>query len=270
MTHPVTGDGTALERARDLLAAEWLKLRTVRSSYLTVLAAAGLALFVAIGLARANVSGTVPHVGVGNLTDAVSDTFKGFGVAQLIMAVFGALTVTAEYGSGLIRTTLTARPQRAQVLAAKVAVAGAVGLVTGEITALACFWSTQAVFGPRRGGASLWAPHVLPAVVGGGFYLGVVTVLGVGIGALIRHTAGALTVIVAFLYLVPEVGNALPSAWKWDYASAFPSTAAQQITQVSVSPASHLLGAGPSYAVLAAYSVAIPVAAAWLMRRRDA
>lgn len=263
-------EGTALERARDLIAAEWLKLRTVRSSYLTVLAAAAVALFVAIGLARANLSGQVIHPGPTNLTDSVSDTFKGFGVAQLIMAVFGALSITAEYGSGLIRTTFTTRPQRAAVLTAKVAVAGAVGLVTGEIIALACFLSSQAVFGPRHGGASLWAPHVLPAVLGGGFYLGVVAVLGVGIGALVRHTAGALTVIVAFLYLVPEIGTALPSPWSWDFANVFPSTAAQQIIQVPASPASHLLGVGASYALLVGYGVAIPAVASWLLGRRDA
>jgi ABC-2 type transport system permease protein len=269
-TGVIDTEGTALERARDLVAAEWLKLRTVRSSYLTVLAAAAVALFVAIGLARANISGAAPHPGPANLTDSVSDTFKGFGVAQLIMAVFGALSITAEYGSGLIRTTFTARPQRAAVLTAKAAVAGAVALVAGEITALACFLSVQTVFGPRRGGASLWAPHVLPAVLGGGFYLGVVAVLGVGIGALVRHTAGALTVIVAFLYLVPEIGTALPSPWNWDFANVFPSTAAQQIVQLQVSPASHLLGVGASYALLLGYGVAIPAVACWLLRRRDA
>jgi ABC-2 type transport system permease protein len=263
-------DSTRLRRAGDLAAAEWLKLRTARSSYLMVLAAAGVALFVAIGLAKANISGVHASTGAGNLADRVRDTFKGFAVAQLIMAVFGALSITAEYGSGLIRATFTAKPQRAAVLAAKTAVVGAVALAAGEALAIACFLSAQAVFGPVHGGASLWAPHVLTAVLGGGFYLAVVAVLGVGLGAIIRHTAGAITVIVAFLYLVPEIGNALPFPWNWDFANIFPSTAAQQITQVAVSPQSHALQAGPSYALLAGYAVLIPILAAWLLRRRDA
>jgi hypothetical protein len=67
----------------------------------------------------------------------------------------------------------------------------------------------------------------------GGFYLAVTALIGLGIGGLVRHTAGAITVVVAFLYLVPEIGNSLPSPWNWDFVNAFPSTAAQQITQSS-------------------------------------
>jgi ABC-2 type transport system permease protein len=155
------------------------------------------------------------------------------------------------------------------VLAAKAAVVGAVALVLGEVLALACFLSAQAVFA-GRGGVSLGAPHVLPAVLGGGFYLAVVAEIGLGVGALVRHTAAAITVIVAFLYLIPEIGTALPSPWKWDFSNAFPSTAAQQITQIQISPHSYALPVGPSYALLAGYAVLVPGLGAWLIRRRDA
>jgi ABC-type transport system involved in multi-copper enzyme maturation permease subunit len=262
------GDGTRLARARDALAAEWLKLRSVRSSYLMILATAGVALFVAIGLANLN-SAQRPYPGPRGLEDSVGYAFKGFAVAQLIMAVFGALAITGEYGSGLIRTTFTAKPQRAAVLAAKVAVVGASALIVGEALSLACLLSSQAILA-GHGGASMWAPHVLPAVLGGGFYLAVVALIGVGIGAIVRHTAGAITVLVALLYLVPNIGSALPFPWNWDFANLFPSTAAQQITSVAVSPASHALQAGPSYALLAGYAIGIPCLAAWLLHRRDA
>ena len=261
--------GTRLARARDLLAAEWLKLRTVRSSYVMIVAAIGVALFVAIGLANLNAAQFRPYPGPGGLEDSVSFAFKGFAIAQLIMAVFGALAITGEYGSGLIRATFTAKPQRAAVFAAKVAVVGASALIVGEALALACLLSSQAILA-GHGGASLWAPHVLAAVLGGGCYLAVVAVIGVGIGALVRHTAGAITVVVAFLYLVPNIGTALPYPWNWDFANLLPSTAAQQITSVDVSPASHALQAGPSYALLAAYAIGVPCLAAWLLRRRDA
>jgi ABC-2 type transport system permease protein len=257
-------DGSPLVRARDLLAAEWLKMRTVRSSYLAILAAAGVALFVAVGLANLNVSHLPPH---GRPVDTVSISFKGFAVAQLIMAVFGALSITAEYGSGLIRATFTAKPQRAAVLAAKATVVGAVALVIGEALAFACFLSAQAVFAAKHLGVSLWAPHMLPLVLGGGFYLAVVAVIGLGIGALVRHTAGAITVVVAFLYMVPDIGMALPFPWSWDFANMFPSTAAQQI--MSAHPGPHGLPAGWCYALLAGYSILIPLLAGWLLRRRD-
>ena len=263
-------EGTPLARAQGLLTAEWLKLRTVRSSYLPILAAVGLALFVAIGLANLNVSHLPPHPGWQNVQDWVGISFKGFGVVQLIMAVFGALSITAEYGSGLIRTTFTAKPQRAAVLAAKAAVVGAVALAVGEALAVACFLSTQAIFASKHLGASLWAPHMLAAVLGGGFYLAVVALIGLGIGALVRHTAGAITVVVAFLYLVPNIGMALPFPWNWDFANIFPSTAAQQIMSVSVSPYSHALPVSGCYALLAGYAILVPVLAGWLLRRRDA
>jgi ABC-2 type transport system permease protein len=265
---PISTAATKEARIADLLAAEWLKLRTIRSSYLMIAAAAAVALFVAIGIANLNVSHPASHASVG-IRDAVNTSFKGFAVAQLIMAVFGALAITAEYSSGLIRTTFAAKPQRGAVLAAKVAVTGTAALAAGQLLALACFLSTQAIFA-GHGGASLLAPGALPAVLGGGFYLGVVAVIGLGIGAMVRHTAGAITVAVAFLYLVPNIGTALPSPWNWDFANIFPSTAAQQITSVSVSPHSHGLQVGPSYALLAGYAILIPGAAWWLLRRRDA
>jgi len=261
------GEGTRLARAGDLLAAEWLKLRTVRSSYLMIVAAYGVALFVAIGIADLNVS--PPHPSPHDLADVVAYSFKGFAVAQLVMAVFGSLTITAEYGSGLIRSTFTAKPQRIAVLAAKAAVAGAAALVAGEVLAFACFLSSQAVLA-GHGGASLWAPHVLPAVLGGGCYLAVVAVMGVGIGAILRHTAAAITVAAAFLYLTPNIAGSLPYPWNWDFGNMLPSTAAQQITSVAVSPHSHFLPVPGCYALLAAYAIGVPCLGAWLLRRRDA
>src|SRR5260370_39557645 len=112
-------EGTPLARAQGLLTAEWLKLRTVRSSYLTILAAVGLALFVAIGLANLNVSHLPPHPGGQNVQDWVGIRFKGLGVVQLIMAVFGALSITAEVGSGMIRTMNTYTHQHASELASQ-------------------------------------------------------------------------------------------------------------------------------------------------------
>jgi ABC-2 type transport system permease protein len=262
-------EGTPLARAAGLLTAEWVKLRTARSGYLMIPAAAAAALFVATGLADLNVTNLPPHVSVVNAADVVGIGFKGFAIAQLIMAVFGALAITGEYGSGLIRTTFTAKPQRGAVFAAKLAVTGTVALAAGLAIAFACFLSTETIFG-QHVHLSLLTPGALPAVLGGGFYLMVVALLGLGIGTMVRHTAGAITTVVAFLYLVPEIGVALPYPWNWDFANVFPSTAAQQITELSISPHSHALQAGPAYALLAGYALLIPCAAAWLLRRRDA
>src|SRR5260370_15087201 len=220
-------EGTPLARAQGLLTAEWLKLRTVRSRYRTSLAAIGLALFVAIGLANLNVSHLPPHPGGQNVQDWVGIRFKGFGVVQLIMAVFGALSITAEYGSGLIRTTFTAKPQRAAVLAAKAAVVGAVALAVGEALAVACFLSTQAIFASKHLGASLWAPHMLASLLVGCFYLSVVALIGLGIGPLFRPTSRRITVGGACLHLGPHIGMALRFAWTRDLGTGFDAPPAQ-------------------------------------------
>jgi hypothetical protein len=264
-----------VRRAGDLLASEWIKLWSVRSTYLALLAAAIVAPLIAVGVAQGNVG--YIHRGADFAAkiriDPLAMSFRGMAVAQLIVGVLGALTITSEHGSGLIRTTFAAKPQREAVFAAKLAVLAAVVAVFAELLVLGCFAGTQAVLNGtvsagQRLGLAFGAPGVLPTVLSAGAYLVVVALVGAGIGALVRHTAAAIAGVVVFFFLLPQLPGALPAPWSYDFANAFPSTAAQQLASLNHSP--QLLSVGASWAVLAAYAVGFPLVGTWALLRRDA
>jgi ABC-2 type transport system permease protein len=136
----VTDTATAPARARGVLAAEWIKLRSVRSAYLTLLFAAVAAVGVGYLVTHADATHWATMSAQAKAAfDPVGDCFSGLGIAQLAFGAFGVLAMTAEYSSGLIRTTFAAVPRRRAVLAAKAVVAGAVTLVAGEVIAFATF-----------------------------------------------------------------------------------------------------------------------------------
>ena len=123
----------------------------------------------------------------------LSSSFLGYGEYPVLpVTVLSVLTFTSEYGSGLIRTTFTAVPRRDAVLAAKAAVTGAAALIGGELLAFACFFLTQAILSVHHRGLALSHPGALRAVLAVGFVLAVCALIGVGAGAVTRHTAGAI------------------------------------------------------------------------------
>jgi len=256
-------------RGADLVAAEWIKFWSLRSTYLALLAAAvatpGIAMIVAndnVGYLRAG----QPHGTIDVSPLAIS--FRGLALAQLIVGVLGALTVTGEFGSGSIRATFVAVPRRSGTLLAKAAVVGVVMLVFGQLLAFGSFLGTQAVFNPVHLGLSAAAPGVPRAVFGAGCYLAVIAVVGVGIGALVRSTAGAVATVAGYFFLLPQVTSALPRPWRDWTADALPAVSAQQIS--SLHPDPDFLSVGHSYLLLLSYAVAVPLAGILLVRQRDA
>lgn len=210
-TMPPSHTAPRAVRGRDVLASEWIKLWSVRSTYTALAVAAVLA--VGLSALGAYVTTTVadhPPAGGPPLPDALTLSFSGFPVAQLAVAVLGVLAFTAEQSTGLIRTTLVAVPRRWAVLAAKAATAGAVALAAGEVLAFASFFLTQAILSGHHRGLSLAHPGVPGAILAGGFYLAVVALLGLGLGAVLRSTAAAIAVAVALTYLIPEILSLLP------------------------------------------------------------
>jgi len=256
-------------RATDLLASEWIKLWSVPSTYLALAVAAVAAPFISLSVAEANVSYLRSGLPNGpDHVDPMAISFRGVALAQLILAAVGALSITAEYGSGLVRTTFAAHPRRADVLAAKAILVAGVALVFGQVLALGCFLATQAVFVPVHIGLSLGTPGAVRAVSGAGLYLGVVSLLGLGLGAIVRHTAAAIVAVVVVFFLLPEIPSALPKPWDARIADLMPAVAAQQISSLRPDPA--LLTVGHAYALLAAYAVLLPVLGAIVVCRRDA
>jgi ABC-2 type transport system permease protein len=262
-------DVSVARRAGNLLAAEWIKLWSVRSTYLALLAAAVATPAISLGVAHANAAYIQAGQHYGRVDmNPMATSFRGIGLAQLIVGVLGALCITSEFGSGLIRATFAATPRRGAVIAAKAAVIGAVTLVFGQVLVFGCFLGTQAVLASVHVGLAITAPGVPHALFGAGFYLAVVALVGLGIGAMVRHTAAAVVAVVAVFFLIPQVAGVLPKPWSVYVADVMPSTAAQQISTLTPSP--DVLTVGHSYAALVAFAVLVPLAGALLLHRRDA
>ncbi len=187
-----------------VLRSELTKLRTVRSTYWTlftaVVAIVGLGAFLC-----AEYVGHYAHIRPeekGNF-DPTSFSLNGLLLAQLAVGVLGVLLITSEYSTGMIRATLAAVPQRRTVLAAKALVFIAVTVVLGVAACFAAFLIGQSILSSKHIEASLGDPGVLRAVIGGGLYLTVLGLLALGLGTLIRHSAGAIAALFGLVLVLP-------------------------------------------------------------------
>ena len=181
-------------RARDVLATEWIKFRSVRSTYLTLLLAAVAAVSIGYLVTHSDAThwSTMTMQARANF-DSVGDSFAGLGIAQLAFGALGVLAISSEYTTGLIRTTFASTPRRRAVIAAKAAVVGVVSLLAGELVAFATFFTGQQALSAQHLNVALAHPGALRGVLAAGFYLAVMAWIGLGLGAVIRHTAGAIT-----------------------------------------------------------------------------
>lgn len=195
--------------------AEWLKLRSLRSTYLSMLCA----LVLGVGLGLVDTSAVAHHWATMTAQDRagfdpVGDSFTGLDYAQLAFGVLGVLAVSTEYGTGMIRTTLAAVPRRGVVFAAKALVVGALTLVLGELFAFTTFLLGQAALASHHLDVSLADPGVLRTVASAGLYLCVLALVGYGLGALLRHSAGAIAVMFGIVFLAWPAARAVES---WSY-----------------------------------------------------
>jgi ABC-2 type transport system permease protein len=191
------------------LLAEWIKIRSLRSTWYT------LACLFVVGLgitALSSNSAREAYADAGAAWDPAAHSLTAYIVAQLIIGVLGILVVTSEFATGLIRTTLTVTPRRHRVLAAKVVIAAAVAVVAGQVLMVAAFLIGQPLI-DRQGvpSAGLGDPGVLRAVLAGGLYLTLIALLSVGLGTIMRATAGALATLVGIIFLVPALAGIFPS-----------------------------------------------------------
>ncbi len=195
-----------------VIRSEWIKLRSVRSTIMTLgLTACAV---IATGVLVSLLSNGVPIAAEGEaIYDPAGNSLFGATLAQLVLGVLGALVVTSEYSTGLIRTTLTAVPRRLPVLWAKVIVVAAAAFATMVASLLVAFFVGQAVYGGGGPSASLTDPGVLRAVLAAALFPTVIAVMGVGFGALMRHTATAIGLLVAILFVVPVLLETLGGAW---------------------------------------------------------
>jgi ABC-type transport system involved in multi-copper enzyme maturation permease subunit len=257
------------------LRSEFTKIRSVRSTYWTLL----VMIVLTVGLGAIASYGTTKSY-QGPFFDPASWSLGGLFLTQLVIGVIGTLVITSEYSSGMIRTSLTALPQRGLLVTAKVAVFAAVAFVTGLISSFASFFIGQAIMSSHHTNTTLSHPGVLRAVIGGALFLTVCGLLALGIGLLIRHTAGALTAVAGVLFVLPLLGNLLPHSWQDHVNKWLPTVAGAQIWTAVHPPHSNSaspLGTGglmfapwTGFAVFCGYAAITIAAGLILFRKRDA
>lgn len=251
----------------DVVRAEFEKLRTVRSTYWTLL----IAFASNIGFAVLAGALIAPRLSVVDRVQAddVRLALAGIHLSQVAYGVLGALVITGEYGSGMIRATLAAVPRRRGMLAAKALVFAGVTLLTSVASTFAAYLVFLAALPSNTlAGASLSSPGVARAVVGGGLYLTVLGLIGFGLGVVLRSSAGAIATLFGLLFVPPLLLDLLPGTWKTDAGPYIPMEAGGQIF-VAVPHEAAALAPWTGFAVFCLYAVAALVAGFFIIDHRD-
>ncbi len=251
--------------------AEWIKFRSLRSSVWSLLVT--LVLTVGLGLlfsaVRAHRYNQVGGHDAKQAFDVIATSLRGTFLAQLAIGVLGVLVVTGEYSTGMIRSSLGAVPRRLPVLVAKAVVFALVSLVVAEIAAFLAFLIGQQALSSTHLQASLSTPHAVQSVVGGGLYLTLIGLLGVGFGFILRSTAAAIGALVGVVLVLPILANALPDPYATDVSKYLPlSVGDQLISSAHADPT--LLSPWTGFALLVGYVVVALVVGGVVLARRDA
>ena len=253
--------------------SEWTKLRTLRSTRYALLSGVAMTIGFAIIPALVNASRWSTMSFIDKATFRPLETsLIGVTVAQLAIGVLGVMVISGEYSTGMIRSTFAAVPKRLPVLWGKAGVFGLVTFVLALPSTLIAFFAAQAIlkghsFNGHDIALSFSDPGVSRAVIGGALYLTLVGLFGLGLGAILRSTAGGISVFAGILFVLPPLMNVLPSSWNNAISPYLPSNAGQAIMQ-SGSPA-HTLAPWTGLGVFAAYTAVLIAFAAIQLRRRD-
>lgn len=249
----------------NVLRSEWTKLRTLRSTYWSM----GFVVLITVGLGIVMGARWAHQTGpLDPSFDATNVTLSGVYLAQVVIGVLGSLVISSEHTTGMIRATFSAVPQRRAVLAAKAIVVAGATFVVGEIVCFAGFGIGQTLLASKHAGVSLSDPGVLRAVSGAGLYLTAVALLGFGLGATIRHTAGALSAFFGVLFALTAIADLLPTDWRNTVINYMPANAGSQIFTINRVRGSLSPWAG--LGVFCLYALAALLAAFVLANRRDA
>jgi ABC-2 type transport system permease protein len=249
------------------LRSELVKIRSVRSTYWTLL----VQVLASIGWAVLDCAGIASH-GIGPDFNPAEASLTGqVALGELIIVVLGALVITSEYSTGMIRTSLAVMPRRGVLYAAKAIVFAAVTLTLSLITSFTSFFVGQAILSGKHYNTTLTQPGVLRAVLLSAAIVTVFGLLAYGAGALVRHTAGAITSILGVIFLIPALAQALPNTWYADVVRWLPGGQALSPIARSASPLSlHLFSAWGQFAVFSGYAAVLLALGAWSFIRRDA
>ena len=262
----IQGRQTLLRSVR----AEWIKFWSLRSSWITSFITITLTVLFGAGLTS-----------VLGRTEEYQDTAKnlitqGLTFGQVVVAVLGALIITGEYSSGQIRSSLAAVPKRGQLLVSKAVVLAIVSFLLGSVSVFLSWAISKPFIGEHAG--SLTDSHYIGYIWGSGLVFATIALLALGLGFLLRSTAGTITVIVSLLFIISGPLQLAASKWPWIFKiiGCLPSTVAEAVsdpfqrTTEWGGQGAQFLTHGQAIAVFAAWAL-IPLITAWIVfSRRDA
>jgi ABC-2 type transport system permease protein len=247
---------------RQAMRAEWTKLVSLRSTRWTLLVTALGTMLVTF----LSTNGALHHPREWYQGfDPTNQSMAGLALASLAIGVLGVLVISGEYGTGTIRSSLSAMPRRGVLLTAKIAVVGLATLVIGEVLSFVAFFEGQAVLSGGAPTASLGQPGVLRVVALSGAFLALFALLGLGLGTVIRHTAGAIAVFAGFTMLAPVLLHSISeSTARYAPELIFANSVA------AVVPQSDSFSATIGVVLMLAYCATALGLGAMVLNRRDA
>jgi len=251
-----------------VIRSEWTKLWSLRSTRYSI----GAALLLTIGVAALACGVVAHHWSHMSLQDRqdfhpLEVNLAGVQIAQLAIGVLGVLVITGEYSTGMIRATMTAVPKRLPVLWAKAIVYGLVVLALATPATLIAFAVGQSILARQHIDVAFTHPGVARAVFGAALYLTTIGLFGLGIGAIVRNTAGGIAAFAGILFVLPPLMNVLPTSWNNAASPYLPLIAGQAV--MAVTRGAHQLGPWTGLGLLCAYAAAALAVASILLVRRD-
>jgi ABC-2 type transport system permease protein len=255
---------------RHVVRSEWTKFITVRSTLWSL--GIGMLLTLAFPILFAAVTGA--HWGTMSPSERADRqpmdiALAGVNVAQLAIAVLGVLVITAEYSTGMIRSTFLAVPKRLPVLWAKIGVFAVVAFALTLPAVIASFYTSQAILHRHHIlQISISSPGVLRVMFGGALYVMGVGVFALALGAIIRNTAGGISAFVGIFFVIPPLMNVLPLSWNNAISKWLPSENGRQL--LALHRDSSRFAQWPSGAIFLGYCLIGIAIAAVLLVRRDA
>lgn len=245
--------------------SEWIKLASIRSTWWTALA------MVVMGAGFTTIICGVfaNDIAAGSNDSPGEFITQGLIFSQISAVVLGALVVTSEYGTGMIRSTLAATPVRAKVLVAKAIVLSGFLFVVGTATAFIGYFGGNAFFRNEGVGISLGDEHILRSMFGAGLYMAGLGVLAAAIGLLVRHTAAAISIVLALVFIIGQVVQLIPGTFGEWVMKLMPGNAGPGIV-VPVSFGPHMLSPWTGFAVFVGEIALLGLAGYALFQKRDA
>ncbi len=251
---------------RHAIPAEWTKFWSVRSTPWSLFA------LVVATLGLGALSTNALHGQQFATLDPTRRVLVGFNLGQFAIGVLGVLFISAEYGTGQIRSTLAALPRRPVVLGAKAIVMGGVALVVGEILSFVTFYMGHAILAGTASHVSLSDPGVMRVLIESGIYMSLMGLIGLGIASIIRNSAGSIATFAGLILILTLILGAMPQAIQNAVSRYLPANIGATVFSV-ITPGrlqgTPVFSSQAGLVILAVYALLLLSAGCFFMIRRD-